>query len=119
MDASRDQQLPEGPDPAAPAAGGPTDLHLCPECGSGLVQPTEWVPVDMCHWRIELRCPECEWHRAGTYEQAVLDEFEGVLDAGIDAMVDGLRRLQRSNMEAEIERFSIALAHDLILPEDF
>ena len=119
MDASRDQRLPAGPDPGASATAGPVDLHVCPACGSGLVHPTEWAPVDECHWRIELRCPECEWQRTGTYEQSVLDDFEDVLDAAIDMMVADLRRLQRSNMEAEIDRFSIALDNDLILPEDF
>ena len=95
------------------------DLHVCPQCSSTLVYPTDWAPVDGCHWRVELRCPECEWHQSGLYEQAVLDRFDQILDTGTDAMIAELRRLQRSNMEDELERFNLALVQDLILPEDF
>lgn len=100
-------------------AGQHADLHICPACGSGLVYPVEWGPVGACRWRVELRCPECEWERAGTYEQSVLDRFDAVLDAATDSLVADLRRLQRSNMEEELERFNLALSGDLILPEDF
>ncbi len=95
------------------------DLHLCPDCGSDLVHPVEWAPVDMCRWRVELRCPECEWRSVGIHGQAVLDRFDEILDAATDAMVADLRRLQRSNMENELARFNLALGNDLILPEDF
>jgi len=116
MDVSSDQQLPE---PAGAPQAGDIDLHVCPECSSHLVYPLEWAPVDNCHWRVDLRCPECEWRQAGLYEQAVLDRFDNALDEGTDAMVSNLRRLQRANMEAELERFGLALSTDLILPEDF
>lgn len=98
---------------------GTVDLHVCPECSSRLVYPTDWAPVDGCHWRVELRCPECYWHQVGLYEQSVLDRFDEVLDAATDAMIADLRHLQRSNMEYELERFNLALGSDLILPEDF
>lgn len=97
----------------------PEDLHVCPSCASDLVYPTDWAPVDMCHWRVELRCPECEWAEAGLYEQDVLDRFDQILDAATDALVNDLQRLQRSNMEDELRRFNLALGQDLILPEDF
>ena len=57
MDVSSDQQLPE---PAGAPQAGDIDLHVCPECSSHLVYPLEWAPVDNCHWRVDLRCPECE-----------------------------------------------------------
>ena len=97
----------------------PLELHICPQCSSRLVYPTDWAPVDMCHWRVELRCPECEWQQVGLFEQTVLDRFDEVLDAATDAMIADLRRLQSSNMEHELERFNEALGRDLILPEDF
>ena len=103
--------------PAAPSP--PANLHICPECASGLVHPMEWAPVDARHWRVELRCPECEWRSVGLYEQTLLDSFDDVLDSGTDAMVAALKQLQRTNMEEEVERFNLALANDLILPEDF
>ena len=119
MDVSRHSQLPWEAHSSLPAAGGDINLHVCPECRSELVYPLEWAPVDQAHWRVELRCPECEWHLSGLYEQAVLDRFDEQLDLGTDAMVASLRRLQRSNMESAVELFNLALASDLILPEDF
>jgi len=95
------------------------ELHVCPECSSGLVQPVEWTPVDDVHWHVSLRCPECEWCEEGLYEQSVLDRYDQVLDAGTDALYADLRRLERTNMESEIRRFELALSGDLILPEDF
>ncbi len=111
-----DHLSPESRPTAEPGAAG---LHLCPDCGSDLVHPLEWAPVDMCRWRVELRCPECEWRSVGVHGQEALDRFDEVLDAGTDVMVADLRRLQRSNMEHELARFNLALADDLILPEDF
>ena len=97
----------------------PEDLHICPSCDSPLVYPTEWSPVDAAHWRVELRCPECEWTESGLHEQVVLNRFDQILDSGTDSLVDDLRRLQRANMEDELERFGMALSSNLILPEDF
>lgn len=98
---------------------GSADLESCPGCGSDLVHPVEWSPLDACHWRVELRCPECERREIGVYDQASLDRFDRILDAATDAMVANLRRLQRTNMESELARFNLALGSDLILPEDF
>lgn len=96
-----------------------TNLHNCPECNSGLVYPLEWEPVDLWHWRVELRCPECEWQRTAVHGQTVLDRFDDALDAGTNALLNDLGRLQRANMEEELARFNVALTGDLILPEDF
>ena len=95
------------------------DLHVCPECGSGLVHPVDWTAADAVHWRVELRCPECEHRSVGLYEQSVVDRFDQILDAGADSLYADLRRLERTNMEAELKRFSTLLAADLVLPEDF
>ena len=98
---------------------GHLELHICPQCTSNLVYPLDWTPMDAVHWRVSLRCPECEWSAVGLYEQAVLDRFDQVLDAGTHSIHADLRKLERSNMEAELERFNDALGGDLILPEDF
>jgi len=95
------------------------DLHVCPECGSGLVHPIDWEPIDDGHWQVTLRCPECEWRSAGLYEQATLDRFDRVLDAGTDSLQSDLRRLERMNMEEELRRFTALLGGNLVLPEDF
>ena len=94
-------------------------LHVCPECSSGLVQPIEWDAIDDAHWRVVLRCPECEWADVGLYEQSVLDRFDQILEAGTDSLSSDLRKLERMNMEAELQRFNLALSSDLVLPEDF
>jgi hypothetical protein len=95
------------------------DLHVCPECGSGLVHPIDWATAGEGHWRVVLRCPECEWSSVGFYEQAVLDRFDQILDAGADSLRTDLRKLERMNMEEELRRFSALLGRDLVLPEDF
>ena len=95
------------------------DLHVCPFCASHLVYPVDWLPEGTCHWRVLLRCPECEWTETGIYEQAALDRFDSILDAGTDALLEDLRRLQRSNMEGEVQRFAGALGAGLITPDDF
>jgi hypothetical protein len=94
-------------------------LHVCPECRSELVYPTDWAPAATKHWHVELRCPDCEWRGEGVYRQDVVDRFDHVLDDGTESVLDDLTRLTRANMEDEIDRFANALARDLILPEDF
>jgi hypothetical protein len=95
------------------------DLHVCPECDRALVYPVEWEEVSPTHWEVLLRCPSCEWTELGVYDQQTVDRFDEQLDLGTDALMRDLTRLTRANMEEEIERFTAALASDLILPEDF
>ena len=99
--------------------GNLVDLHFCPDCGSGLVYPLDWDAVDAAHWRVSLRCPECEWRSVGVYEQSALDRFEQILDAGTASLHADLRKLERLNMEAELRRFNVAFGDELVLPEDF
>jgi hypothetical protein len=95
------------------------DLHVCPDCASGLVYPVEWEEADEVRWEVELRCPNCEWSTVGVYAQETVDRFDEELDRGSEALVRDLRRLTRANMEDEVERFVRALHADAILPEDF
>jgi hypothetical protein len=95
------------------------DLHICPQCSSRMVQPVEWAPVDMRRWRVELRCPECEWESSGVYPQHILDRYDTMLDEGAASLIEDLTTLERSNLEEEIDRFVGAIDSDQILPEDF
>ena len=95
------------------------ELHVCPECGSDFVYPLDWKQSGETRWSVDLRCPECEWHGSGVYDQEVLDRFDIELDAGTSAVIDDLADLTRANMEDEAERFSAAIRGDLVLPEDF
>jgi hypothetical protein len=95
-------------------------LHICPECGSDLVQPTRWEQAgDRVHWRIWRRCPECEWFSHGVHDCDEIDAFDEQLDRGAHELADELRALEHSNMTAMADAFVAALAVDLISADDF
>ena len=96
-----------------------TGLHVCPDCRSEFVHPTEWSEAGSERWRVALRCPNCEWNGSGVFSQELVDWFDEQLDQGTDALVRDLKRLTRANMEEEIDRFVAALQANAILPEDF
>jgi hypothetical protein len=95
------------------------DLHMCPGCDRDLVYPVEWEEISPTHWEVLLRCPNCEWREIDTFDQPTVDRFDEKLDVGTDILLRDLKRLERANMEEEIERFARALNADAILPEDF
>ena len=99
-------------------AGDP-DLCLCGRCGSKLVQPTDWAMVGRRHWRVTLRCPNCEWNGTGIFTQTAIDRYDRELDRGMRKLSATLTRVSRACMEAEIEIFAKALEADLIVPFDF
>lgn len=104
-------------EPSAPSGGQP--LHICVDCGSDLVYPTDWQEAGPDHWEVDLRCPNCEWRGTGTYHQDVVESFDDELDRGIDVLLADYRALVSSNMEDEIDRFAKALDVGAILPVDF
>jgi hypothetical protein len=111
-------------DPPSPAATAPAEadaksLHMCEECGSNLVYPTDWQEAGADHWEVELRCPNCEWRGVGVFAQDVVEAFDDELDRGIDVLLSDYRALVNSNMEDEIDRFAKALDAGAILPADF
>ena len=95
------------------------DLHVCGTCGSELVYPVDWEEAGPTHWRVVLRCPNCEWTGTGVFEQDFVERFDEELDRGSEVLVRDLKMLAQSNMEDEIERFVIALDGGHIVPEDF
>lgn len=94
-------------------------LHVCGDCGSSLVYPTDWREAGPDHWEVELRCPNCEWRGTGVFSQDVVETFDDELDHGIDVLLADYRALVNSNMEDEIDRFARALDAGAILPADF
>jgi hypothetical protein len=94
-------------------------MHACPSCTSVLVQPVNWHERGDGHWNVELRCPECEWWGRDSYSQTEVDRYDEELDRGGQELIEDLRALTRANMEDEADRFAVALASDIILPEDF
>lgn len=84
-----------------------------------MVFPLEWAEEGPSHWRMFLRCPDCEATREGVFTQAAVDVFAGELDRGERVLLRALERATRANMTEAIERFVRALDADLILPVDF
>jgi hypothetical protein len=109
-----------GDQPSAKSVTKTTDpLHVCSECQSALVYPTDWQEAGSDHWEVELRCPNCEWRGSGVFNQDVVEAFDDELDRGIDVLLSDYKALVNSNMEDEIDRFAKALDAGAILPADF
>lgn len=95
-------------------------LHICPECGSNLVQPTCWEQTDeRGHWRLWRRCPECGWRCDSVHGEGEIEAYDRELDGGTETLAGLLRELERENMRQLAETFIAALAADLIGAEDF
>jgi len=94
-------------------------LHVCAYCSHQLVYPLEWTEEDSAHWRLILRCPDCEAIREGVFTQHAVDLFEDELDRGETAMLSDLKRATGENMGEEADFFIRALHAELIGPSDF
>jgi hypothetical protein len=95
-------------------------LHICPVCGSSLVQPVQWQQEgDRGAWRVWRRCPECEWSCEGVHDEIEIDEFDEQLDLGAHELADELAAMEHANMAEMADAFVVALVTDLIGPEDF
>ena len=108
-----------GSDQVAGAAGESEQLHVCFHCAGELVYPLDWAEEGTRHWRVVLRCPECEARREGVFEQTIVERLDDELDRGSSALLGDLRRMTHANMSEEIEFFVRALEADLITPSDF
>jgi len=97
----------------------PAGLHVCDECAGTLVYPVSWEERAGETWRIERRCPNCEWHHTGDFHQADVELFDDVLNEGTEALLVSLRTVARTNMEEDVERIVHALDQGLIEPMDF
>jgi hypothetical protein len=95
-------------------------LHICPDCGSTLVQPTAWEQEgDRSRWRVWRRCPECEWSCEAVHDGVAIDAFDEQLDLGSQELAIELRALEHANMSAMAESFIRAIDSDLITADDF
>jgi RNase P subunit RPR2 len=57
-------------------------MHRCPRCRSILVQPVDIQEEDGGRWFVQLRCPDCEWRRRGSYSKTEVDRYTHELDRG-------------------------------------
>jgi len=105
--------------PPADGATGTQPLHVCFNCSGELVYPLDWSEEGPGHWRIVLRCPECESRREGVFGQPVIERLDDELDRATGTLLSDLKRMAHANMAEEIEFFVRALDADLIVPSDF
>ena len=105
--------------PTPDGAGAADRLHVCFHCAGDLAYPLDWIEEGPRHWRIVLRCPECEARREGVFAQATVEQLDEELDRASGALLSDLRQLTQANMEDEVEFFVRALDADLIVPSDF
>ena len=113
-----DHAAPERPTREVPATttGAPC---ACPTCGSRLLQLVNAEPHAPGGWNALLECPEC-WSVVDEWmDDAEIEAFDREFDDGVRAMVSELRRLTEEHMREDVERFTVALRADAILPEDF
>jgi len=108
-----------GSDHSTDTRGENEQLHICFHCSGELVYPLDWAEEGTRHWRVILRCPECEARREGVFEQTIVERLDDELDRGSSALLSDLRRMTHANMSEEIEFFVRALEADLITPSDF
>jgi hypothetical protein len=94
-------------------------LQCCPNCVSDLVYPLSWQETENGMWAIERRCPNCEWHDMGTYDQDVIETFDDVLEIGTEVLLTELRTWSHANMSDDVERLIAAIHDDQIQPIDF
>jgi hypothetical protein len=105
--------------PAAEGVSCTDRLHVCFHCSGELAYPLDWCEEGPRHWRIVLRCPDCESLREGVFEQSAVETLDDELDRGASALLADLKRITHSNMTDEIDFFVRALDADLIVPSDF
>jgi hypothetical protein len=115
----REQQQTTAETQAPDSVRAPDPLHVCFHCAGELAYPLDWVEEGPRHWRIVLRCPECEARREGVFEQTLVEDLDEQLDQATGALLSDLKQLTHANMEDEVEFFIRALDADLIVPSDF
>jgi hypothetical protein len=95
------------------------DLHVCFNCAGELVYPLDWTEEGSSHWRIVLRCPECEALREGVFEQRTVELLDDELDCAEASLLSDLRRITCLNMSEEADVLARAFELDLVSAEDF
>src|SRR2546425_8398784 len=107
------------PAQASDSTCAPEQLHVCFHCAGELAYPLDWAEEGPRHWRIVLRCPECESRREGVFEQGLVERLDDELDRAASLLLGDLKRMTHANMSEEVEFFVRAPAADLIVPSDF
>jgi N-methylhydantoinase A/oxoprolinase/acetone carboxylase beta subunit len=110
---------PAGQDDTAGSLNTAERIDICPYCGGSFVHPLDWAEEGPCHWRVTLRCPDCEQVDTGIFPAAVVEHLDIELDRATSELLEDLRRITNANMSEEAEFFIRALNADVIVPSDF
>lgn len=94
------------------------DLTFC-GCGCDYVQPVQWDEAGSKHWRMEMRCPNCENCTTTIVSDEVVDYYDLEMEMGARVLAKSLHDAVAQREEDEIARLRLALDTELILPEDF
>jgi hypothetical protein len=94
-------------------------LELCGMCGRDFVSPVEWEPVGPKHWRLLLRCGECETWRDVTVTNAIALRYDAEPRRQVDVLAALLDRLDRERMIGQAEAMTVALQLGLVDAADF
>src|SRR5260370_38358232 len=83
---------------ASETTGSPGQLHICFHCTGELVYPLDWSEEGPRHWRIVLRCPECESRREGVFDQPAVEGLDTELHRGPGPLSADLPRAHPAHM---------------------
>ena len=93
--------------------------EICPQCFSDLVQPVEARAQNNGYVRLTVRCPECDHRDVGDFDWESARNFGRAFAAGRSLLRAAHRELAKENFLDELDCFVLALASDLIGPDDF
>ncbi|MGH2906283.1 MAG: hypothetical protein ACRDKI_05880 [Solirubrobacterales bacterium] len=93
--------------------------EFCERCYSDLVQPIEAKAEQAGTVTLTLRCPECEHVRIGQCSWDEARSFGRSFAAGKAKLRLAYNELADENFRDELDCFVLALATDLIGPDDF
>ena len=82
---------------ASEGAYSPEHLHVCFHCSGELAYPLDWMEEGPRHWRIILRCPDCESRREGVFEQGAVERLDDELDRAASLLLGDLKRMTHAN----------------------
>ncbi|HDZ59825.1 MAG TPA: hypothetical protein ENH44_03450 [Actinobacteria bacterium] len=70
-------------------------------------------------WKVLLLCPNCSCKREMVVERETVRELLKSARVGRESLMRELDKMQKRNMEEEVDKFICALNKDHILPIDF
>jgi hypothetical protein len=95
------------------------ELRACRFCKRPFVGPLDCRADGDAHWRILLRCGNCERRREVVVTNERAAEFECDVARDIAAIARDLERLDSERLRAQTDAFAAALARDLIHASGF